>query len=344
VQKTDENDEVVAAFRFPVEIEIVTNETGAVIESEQRESFHVWVEKAEQEFYFPCETKPRLVVFDKGHRVFKLMRFPKSQQELSYQLQHDEDLLGRMRAARELAAYKSDATIETLQHCLQGNDFHAVRMAVAISLGEIGSSEARTILLEGYQNSSDSHVRRACVWALGCNKKADAATVSVLSQVIEKDPSYFTSVAAVRALGHISADSSTAYDTICTALAQDSWQEVVRASVFHTFRHAKEKRAVELALKHSHYGEHAAVRVAAIGALGTLGKELHKEKADHHITDHLIGLLNDKAIRARVAAARALNKTGNKKALPPLREALNRECLDQLKAALQDAIEAIEKK
>jgi aminopeptidase N len=346
VQKSDEEDDVHAAFRFPVEIEIVTTDPDAIIETERRARFHVWVEKSEQEFYFPCEAKPRLVVFDKGHRVFKLLRFPKSQQELLYQLEHDDDMLGRARAARELAAYQTDEARQALHAVLRGNDFRAVRMAAAISLGESKTEDARRALREAYITCQDSHVRRTCVWALGCDTKATEATLQFLREVIANDPSYFVQVAAVRALGHLGAkaEGNAAYDAICSALANGSWQEAVRAAVFHTVRHAKEKRAVELAIKHSQYGEHVAVRVAAIGALGAIGKELHKDKAADKIVDHLLELLQDKAIRARVAAARALGKIGHERALPALQAAQTRECLDQLKAALEDAIEGIQKK
>ncbi|HEX4951732.1 MAG TPA: M1 family aminopeptidase [Blastocatellia bacterium] len=346
VQKADEDDEVVEAFRFPVEIEIVTAEHEAIIEADRHTSFHVWVEKAEQEFYFPCETKPRMVVFDKGHRVFKLLRFPKSQQELRYQLEHDEDMLGCARAARELSAYKTDDTQQALQAVLRGNDFRAVRMAAAISLGELNSDDARRALREAYITCTDSHVRRTVVWALGSDTKATESLLQFLREVIANDPSYFVQAAAVRALGHLSAkaEGNAVYDAINTALAHGSWQEAVRASVFHTFKYAKEKRAVDLAIKHSQYGEPIAVRVAAIGALGAIGKELHKDKADDKIVDHLLELLEDKAIRARVAAVRALGKVGNDHALPALQAAQTRECLDQIKAALADAIEGIQKK
>lgn len=350
VQKADEDDDVIEAFRFPVEIEIVTADPNAIIETDLRKSFHVWVEKTEQEFYFSCETKPRMVVFDKGHRVFKLMRFPKSQHELLYQLHHDEDMLGRARAARELSAFKTDEVRQALQDVVNGNDFRAVRMAAAISLGEFSNEDARRALREAYIVCADSHVRRSCVWALGNNGRGDGktaeTTLQFLREVIANDPSYFVQVAAIRAIGRAGekAEGNVSFDAINSALTHSAWQEVVRASVFHTFKHAKEKRAVDLAIKHSQYGEHIAVRVASIGALGAIGKELHKEKADDKIVEHLLELLNDKAIRARVATVRALGKIGNERALPHLREAQTRECLDQLKAAIEDAIEGIQKK
>ncbi len=325
-------------FRFLTEIEII--EQTQADQPPQRTGYRVEISKAEQDFYFPCATKPRLVVFDKGHHVFKLMRFPKSAQELSYQLNHDEDVLGRLRAARELSAFKGDETVSVLQAVLAGEDQATVRMAAAISLGEIGSDRAREALINAVADEAQRspQVRRGIAWALGNFK--DEASVGFLKRVIETDESWFVSVAAVRALAHIGTDQ--AREVLRATLNRSSWQEVIRASVFHGWAQAKDKTAVDLAIAHSRYGEHPAVRVAAIGCLGATGKELRQEKADEKITDHLIELLSDQAVRARVAAIKALGNIGNKRALKPLREAQSRECLDQIKGALRDAIKSLE--
>jgi aminopeptidase N len=323
-------------FRLPVEIEIATAEDGA----ERRASYHVMVDKPEQDFYFPCATKPRMVLFDKGHRIFKLMRFPKSAQEFLYQLHHDDDLLGRVRAARELGAFKSEEVTSSLREVLGGEDFWAVRMATALALGEIGGESARASLTSAYRASRDPRVRRACVWAMGSFK--DEAAVDFLREALEQDESYFVAVASVRSLANIGGDR--AYDILTSALARSSWQEVIRSAVFHGFAQAKERRAVEAALAHSRYGEPTAARVAAIACLGALGKELRKDQTDDQVVDHLIELLKDKSARVRVSAVRALKRAGNPRALAPLREAQNRECLDQLRAALREAIETLEKK
>lgn len=318
-------------FRLPVEIEIATDAGPA--------SYRVVVEKQEQEFYFACSAKPLMVLFDKGHRVFKLMRFPKSAQELVYQLEHDEDVLGRVRAARELAAFKTDEAVQALGAKLASADFWGVRLAAATALGEIGGEGARKVIEAGLDRSRDARVRRGCVWALGRYK--DEAAIDLLRGALDDD-SYFVGVAAVRALANLGGDR--AYDILGAALSRTSWQEVIRAAVFHGFSTAKEKRAVEAALSHARYGEHPAVRVAAIACLGALGKELHKEDRDEAIVDRLIELLTDRSIRARTGAIRALGRVGNRRALGELREAQRRECLDQLRAAIEDAIGALEKK
>jgi aminopeptidase N len=331
-QKQTQNDKDVAIFRFPVEVEIVTADTN-------RLNYRVVVEKAEQEFYFPCASKPRMVLFDKGHRIFKAMSFSKSLQELQYQLSHDEDVMGRVRAARELAGFKSDDATKTLALTLSGSDFWGVRLAAALSLGQIGGEEARAALIEAFRNSNDSHVRRGCAIAMGHFK--DEAAIDFLREALDKDESYFVGVAAIRALSHIGGDR--AYDILSAALARKSWQEVVRSAVFHGFAAAKEKRAVEQAIAHSRFGEHPALRNAAIACLGSLGKELRKDKKEEKVVDHLIELLKDPAVRPRWTAVRALGKIGDPRALAPLQEAQRRECLDGLRGALQDAIEGIEK-
>jgi len=338
VKQVQGNEDGTRVFRFPVEIEIRTIGTNEAPQTERRASYRVVVEKAEQDFYFPCESKPRMVLFDKGHRIFKVMRFEKSAQELIFQLTRAEEAMDRARAARELSAFKGEETVNALREALLGDDFYGVRMAAAVSLGESGSGGARAALIEAYRLSKDPHARRACVYALGNFK--DEETIRTLGEILGKDESYYVAVAAARALAHVGGDKP--YDALRASISRASWQEVIAASIFHGFAQAKEKRAVEMAIDHSKYGVRAPVRVAAVAYLGALGKELNKEKKDDRVVDHLIELLKDKAVRARLGAVKALGKIGNKRALPPLREAQRRECLDMMKGALEDAIKSLE--
>jgi aminopeptidase N len=340
-QVQQHEDKEAALFRFPVDIEIALSKRKN--DQPQRELFRVMVEKQEQDFYFPCAQRPRMVLFDKGHRVFKLMSFPKSQQELLYQLQYDQDAQGRARAAMELSGFKGNDTIAALRQKLSSDDVMIVRMAAAISLGETGTHSAREALMQTAGHGKKEfpvQIMRCITWALG--KYPGDDTVDLLRTILESSRSYFVAVATVRALANIG--SVPAFDALQSALEKNSWQEVIRAAVFHGLGIAKDKRAVDLAMEHTRYGQHVAVRVAAVNCLGAIGKELNKEKADDKILDHLLDLLKDKSIRVRVATIRSLGRVGNKRALPALREAQSRECLDQLKGALMDAIKGLEAK
>src|SRR5262249_37421134 len=245
------------------EIEVVTVEADEVIEAERRANYRVVVEKAEHDFYFPCESRPRMVLFDKGHRIFKVMRFEKSAQELIFQLTRAEDAMDRARAAREMSVFRGEEAVNALREVLLGDDLSGVRMAAASSLGEIGAISARAALIEAYRLSKDSHVRRACACALGNFK--DEETINILGEALGKDESYYVAVAAARALAHIGGDKP--FDILRASISRASWQEVIAASVFHGFAQAKEKRAVELAINHTKYGERAPIRVAAIACL-----------------------------------------------------------------------------
>lgn len=342
VRQVQETGDGVGIFRFPVEIELVTTEPGAVIETERRTGYQVTIEKQEQDFYFPCETRPKMVLFDKGERLFKALHFRKSSQELTWQMERSDDMMSRLRAARELGAFSGEETVAALSRTLKGSDFRGVRMAAAISLGEIATESALEALIAGYGSSQDPHVRRTCLWAIGnfTDQASLERRTDLLREAIEKDQSYFAQVAAVRALARIGGDK--AWDTLNRALTLRSWQEVVAASVFHGLARAKDRRAVDAALEHTAYGRPTPLRLAAVGYLGAIGKELQKEKAADRIVDRLIELLTDADIRTRTAAVRALGKIGNPGALAQLRQALSRECLDQIKAALEDAIESIQ--
>jgi len=263
---------------------------------------------------------------------------------LIYQMSRDEDVLGRLRAARELSRFRNDDAVWNLSSVLMGDDFYGVRMAAAISLGEIASPAALPVLIESYRSNSDPRIRRACIWAFGNFKDSDSQEerINILQEALEKDESYFVGVAAVRALANIGGEK--AFDILKSALNRSSWQEVIAASVFHGLSHAKDRRALDIAFEMTEYGKPLPIRVAAISYLGSVGKELRKENADQKIVDHLTGLLKDLNIRARVTAVRALGKIGNPRALPALHDSQQLECLDMLKAAIEDAIKSISDK
>ena len=352
LQAADEKGQI---FRLPVELE-VTDDRGSAT------SYHVEIVRAEQEFYIPCPTRPAMVLFDKGERIFKLLKFEKSLEALGYQLTRASELMDRVRAARELAGYQGAESIRLLSATIHGNDHAGVRMAAAVSLGEIGGEAAREILIAVAQSSVEPRVRRTCLWALGLN--GEERNIPVLRGAIESDESYFAAVAAVRAIANIAttAPQSAAFDILSTTLDKSSWQEVVAASVFHGFSQGfsqgfrqgfsqaktgaqtREWRVLDLALARSAYGFPLPIRLAAIGCLANLCRESGPERKSEaaRIFSRLTELLDDPNHRARTAAVRALGKTGNPAALPRLRELAGRECLDMIRGALLDAIEKLE--
>ncbi|MEW6733150.1 MAG: M1 family aminopeptidase [Acidobacteriota bacterium] len=324
VRQTQQLDDRTPLFRVPVDIELTTTKGNQLV--------RIMVERAEADYYFHLDSKPLMVVFDKGDYLIKTLRFTKSKQEYLYQLQHDSEVLGRMRAARELAAYDDETVIDKLATVLQEDTCWGVRVAAAITLGEISNVHARNALQTGYQQNSSARVRRACVWGLG-NQPPDDALIDFLYNVVEHDQSYFVVAVALQAIANTR--SERAFDLLASALSRDSYREVIRSATFLAFTHLEDKRAISHALTFSEYGRPAPAREAAIRALSELGK------GNEQVYQHLTKLLKDPSWRVRLQSVKALGKLGDKRALPLLKAIEENEAIDHIKSVACTAIRTL---
>lgn len=331
VRQVQDTDDGTPLFRVPVEIEVL-GKRGA-------RSFSVEIEKAEHEFYFSLDERPLAVIFDPEDRVLKTLEHEKSRQELLHQLTHSESFTARMRAARALGELRDDQALAALRRALMQDGFGPVRMAAAVALAGINTEEARDILIAGMKKNAEARVRRAIVWSLGRFRK-DRKAIAALVRAMHEDESYFVSAFAMRALAHAAGEE--AYEKLIGMLGRDSYQDVLRATVFDALVIAKEKRGLQLALDHSAYGISQPVRVAAVVALGTLGKEFKDEQET--VYQRLTELLEDRTFRVRLAAVKALATLGDARALPLLRAMEEREALDAIQSAARASRRTLEEK
>jgi aminopeptidase N len=353
IRQVQEVNELTPVFKTPVEIEVIT-EDGT-------RTFRVMIEGAEQDFYFDVEGVPLAVNFDKGNRVLKRLDFKRPVEDLIYLLKHSKDVTARIRAARELGAFSGEAVIKALDEAITGDKFWAVKVAAASALGEIGAhvdyaDGAENLLLEHYNQSKDPRVRRACIWGVGafntaCPVFAPAAldkyrrAFDTLVRAFEQDESIFVAATALRAIGNIGraikgAEFDRALEVLTKALERESYQDVIRSSVFDALAIMKEKCGIELAFEWAAYGRPQSARVGAISALGKLAKEHEEERG--RIVNRLIELLKDKSARIRISAIRALGRSSSGRALGPLRELRRNEAISQVKTAAHRAVEKLE--
>ncbi len=332
VRQVQDTSDATPLFRMPVEIEVMGKVT--------TRKFPVLVEKGEQEFYFAFDERPLAVVFDAGDRILKTLRHEKSKQELLYQLRRAVEFTARMRAARDLSAFKDEDVTESLRRALLRDEFGGVRMAAAIALGETGSAEARDALIEGLKKNAEARVRRAVCWGLG-RFRGDKKALAALARTISSDASYFVTAFAMRALAH-AAVAGEAYETLIGMLGRESYQDVLRASVFDSLAIASDRRGIALAIDHTAYGVQPSVRVAATMALASLGKEYRDER--EKIYDRLIELLEDKTFRVRLASVKALAVLDDLRAIPALRAVDEREAIDIIRSAARGSIGTLEEK
>lgn len=178
-------------YALPVPIG-VTTATGKRIHQ-------MWVRQREEVFSLPCPEKPLLVRFDEGDLLLKEITFPKSTEELLYQLTHD-NAIGRMDAAAALQPLAKDSTVaNALRRSAVSDSFWAVRREALLS-NDMAFLRARAT------EDRSSGVRVAALEAL--NRLRDASLVSFFEQRFREDDSYLAQAEAVRALARLGASPS----------------------------------------------------------------------------------------------------------------------------------------
>lgn len=258
----------VGFFQTPVEIEIGTA-TETRIERVQIEP------KKEQMFTFKVDAQPLLVNFDYRGTLIKELEFKKSMAELTYQLERDPDVLGRVWALNQLSSLwkvqatptaEKDAIADELGKVLTTDKFWAVRWEAATALADVRSVSGRNALLAGTKDQN-ARVRARSITSLAATGDASLATVY---QQLLNDQSYAVIRAAAAALGHTKAD--VAFDSLIKLLDAPSWHNTIRVSVLSGLSELGDKRALDVALRFAAQGDYPQVRLAATKLLGVVGK------------------------------------------------------------------------
>jgi len=320
VKQTQKVDDVTPLFTMPIDIEIVT-ESG-------RKTNRVTVDKQNQDFYFPMDSRPLMVVFDKGDRLLKTLKFNKSKEELIYQLKNDTDINGRGFAAQGLAEFGSDeAVIKALKDALLADKYWYPSSEAAEALGNLKSQAALAVLVDGYK-SPNSKVRRAVVTALG--NYSIPQVVDLLQKAINSDSSYYTQAAAITSVAKIGGDR--AFDIVSSGLKLDSFREIVRQASLTGLATLKDPQAIPVLTEYLKYGQPKVLRITAVRGLVELGSGNEKVGAT------LIPFLADDQDTMRAAVAGALADLGVEAALEPLTTMSEHDPSDDVKAAAKAAL------
>ncbi|MEX1254395.1 MAG: M1 family aminopeptidase [Dehalococcoidia bacterium] len=289
------------------------------------QSFRVELSEREQSFYCPLPEKPKMVRFDPGGGLLKTVEFKRGQDLLIYQLQHDDDVLGRIDAAKDVAKLGTKEAVDALKQAVLSDGFWAVQAEAARALGSLGTEAALDALLECL-SVEHPKARRAVAGALGefrdeppAHRGARAA--EALDGVLrEGDASYFVEAEVAFALGKT--HSSRAFEALEGALDKESHNQIIRVRAFDGFGELRDERAVPIAIEWTRYGRPPQARNAATACLGKLGHYVEQKDA---IRDRLVELLDDPDLRTRLAAVVALRELGDDKAVPALERLAQRD-------------------
>ena len=130
-QTQDEKDSSV--FRLPVVVDFTVEGKVHAHKVEINEKVH--------NFIFSLPGKPQMVRFDPGHNFVKTVEFKRDKDLLLYQLKNDDDVVGRIDAAKELAKLGTQEAVDGLKNAVQKDKFWGVQNEAARALGGMRSKD-----------------------------------------------------------------------------------------------------------------------------------------------------------------------------------------------------------
>ena len=322
ISQAQTGDDVVAVFRMPVRVAFET--------SEGLETSVVNVSQRAQSFFFPLRDKPKMVQFDPGYRCLKTLDFSRPKEMLLHQLKEDEDVVGRVQAAQDLAKLGAPDCVEALKVSVLNDAFWGVQAEAAKGLGSVRSASAMQALV---QCTTVAHpkARRAVARALGEFK--EPAAFDALQPLLDGDESYFVEAEAARAIARTKQPDS--FKVVSGVIGRPSFNDVASVQALSGLGELKDERAIAVAKERTSTRNPNRVREAALACLGKFGD------GNKDIVEFLSDHVDDPWIRARTNAIGALQELKDEGALPALSRRIPRELDGRVVRRCREAIAAI---
>ncbi len=307
VKQVQTLDSLTGVFSTPVDIEVTT--------SAGPSTRRVTIASKDTVFEIPCSEKPLLVIFDKGNKILKELRFTKSNEEWRYQATMAPNPIDRMRALQALAASPDhEASIEIFTDRIRFDRFWAVRREAINLAGKMDvkidsfRDRLKGALMAALKDPK-SAVRDAAASQLGAFRGQNVAEALRASL---QDSSYNVMASALRSLSK--ADSANSLGVIKAHLDYPSFRNRVSNAALGAYASLDSVGGLSLAMQKTSYGEDPITRFTAMRLVGRYGK------GNQEVTTLLIGLLGDKSGGIRSTAARMLGDMGDQSALGPLQK------------------------
>jgi aminopeptidase N len=263
--------------------------------------------------------------------VLKTVDMTKPRKMWFYQLEHDGDPMGRIKAAHQLGKIGSAEAVDALAKALLREKFWGVQIEIAGALADAHTEQAFAALQKGL---GIKHVkaRRAVVEAIGKFRRPES--LDLLKKALEAKDSYYVPAEACRAIGKVR--TPAALKVLEQQLEVESWNDSIRSGAIDALAALNSDEVVPTLKERTAYGAHQISRTAAVRALGTVGKG----RGD--VVDHLLKLVTDKFLRVQVTAIAQLGHLGDPRALGPLKALVDREDVDRrLLRVAEEAIREI---
>ncbi|MBI4416868.1 MAG: HEAT repeat domain-containing protein [Euryarchaeota archaeon] len=329
VKQKQEVKDLTPLFRTPVEF-LVANGKAA-----KREK--VEITEKEQTFHIPLRAKPDMVLFDPDNWVLKKLTFEKSKEELLYQVEKGPTIAARVQACEGLGKILHDEkVIEAVRRALTKDTFWGVQRAAAKALGEIGTEEAKRVLLTHGVKHTEPRVRRGVAEALGKFREDDEA-LEALVRLYAKDPKYYVAASAGRAIAETR--HPKALDAIKKGMDRRSHAEIITRLALAGIASLRDPEGIPVCKACAKRGKPTFVRMAATDALGKLGDYLENRRQE--IREFLAPLLRDPQMHVRNATCGALAQLGDPAAIPELQKVAQYDIMGMTQRAARRAIRKI---
>jgi len=266
---------------------------------------------------------PKAYRWDVGHWLLEVYDFPRSTSMLTYQLQHDTDVAGRLEAVKLLHADPAVAIAAR-------NDLDwGVRAAAAAELTDAKS-------LVAVLHDHDSRVRSAAAKAMAVAGLSGQDVIVSLKEVVSGDSSLFVRGTALVALARL--DTTAALPMIRSMLTMDSWTDVERSAALQALALTHSPDAFTLA---SHFVAPSASRFARLAAIETLVASGRETSLKDSAAKELSPDLDDPDLVVREAVARSLGALAVPSSAPALESRKRVEASGFVLTAIDDALTAI---
>ncbi|OGU72821.1 MAG: hypothetical protein A2V93_06725 [Ignavibacteria bacterium RBG_16_34_14] len=333
VEQVQKQTSVVGLFDVPVLVEITTPSIPPKFGVDIfLDTIHI--NKKYNSFSFDCPVKPR-IRFNKYSWILCKVDFKKSFDELVSQLWHDDDLIGRLNAAKELVEFKEEA-INPLSQAFEREKFYGVKIAIVESLKEIGGEKVFKPLLAAC-NDEDARVREAVIKALSIFNYEKVN--GILFEKLKNDDNYYVKGAALYSIGAVK--HPDAKKILTKALKMDSHMNVIRRGIFDGFRELGDPSILPLIKEYSKYkysngGMHL-LDISALDCAKSFSETNYKE-----VVEVISSALDNPYFRTRIYAAKLLAELGAKDKLQVLIKLNEEEKRDIVKEQLKLSIEKLQ--
>jgi aminopeptidase N len=331
VKQTQRVDGDTPLFRLPLEVRLRVGGKDLTFPLEVKEELEV--------FNFPVEAEPTQAIFDTGQHVLKTLELDKGKILSLTELAGASEAMDRIAAARALARHTSPDVVIALEKALLSDPFWGVRASAAETLGRIRSEGAREALARALPKTEHPKARRAVARALGAFRHEEAAAQALEATVLKGDESYFVEAEACLALGKTR--SPRALPALRKALERDSFLDVIRQYAYRGLAAARDDSAIALLLEATSPGRISQGRRAAIIALAELVEGRHDREA-RDVRERLEELLHDRDFRVQQTAIEGVHTVGDPRAVPTLREMVERELDGRLRRRGREVIRDLE--